>query len=575
MKKTIVYWIIGLGIFICLFTPQVVRSSPPADLVVHNGNIHTLDSDHPAPELVAVKDGRIVYVGARDGGKPWFGQQTRILDLRGRTMTPGLIDSHSHILMLGYAKMILDLSAAKNYAEVADIVKAAAAKVSPGEWILGRGWHQSKWHPPPKQMVEGFQTHHLLSRVTPDNPVFLTHASGHAALVNTRALEIADIDDRTPSPEGGEIIRDAAGNPTGILTENAQKLIRRHIPKTTPRKDRRALELAIETALASGITSVQDAYAGADAIELYRTFLTEGWLKIRLWVMLGGSNPDLLNQWYRNGPEIGSGNHFLTIRAIKLVADGALGSRGAWLLQPYTDRPGHYGHATIPMALVYQTARDALAHGFQLGVHAIGDRANREVLDQFEKAFRENPGGSGDHRFRIEHAQHISAADIPRFAKLGVIASMQTIHFSSDRPWAIDRLGPERIEEGAYVWQKLLKSGPVVANGTDAPVEPIDPIANFYAAVTRKTLLGQPPGGYESDQKMTRLQALRSYTLDAAYAAFEDDVKGSITVGKLADFTVFSQDILQVPEKDILSTRIDYTIVNGQIAYQRRSTAID
>jgi predicted amidohydrolase YtcJ len=575
VKKAISYGIISLGLFICLFTPQVVRSSPPADLVVHNGNIYTLDSDQPTPELVAVKEGRVVFVGARDGGKPWIGPHTRVLDLRGRTMTPGLIDSHTHILMLGYAKMILDLSAARNYEEVVDMVKAAAAKVSPGEWILGRGWHQSKWQPPPKQMVKGFQTHHLLSRVTPDNPVFLTHASGHAALVNARALEIADINAQTPSPDGGEIIRDDAGNPTGIFTENAQKLIRRHIPGTTPRKDRRALELAIETALASGITSVQDAYAGADAIELYRFFLAEGRLKIRLWVMLGGSDPDLLNQWYQNGPEIGSGNHFLTIRAIKLVADGALGSRGAWLLQPYADRPGHYGHATIPMALVYQTARDALVQGFQLGVHAIGDRANREVLDQFEKAFRENPDGAGDHRFRIEHAQHISAADIPRFAKLGVIASMQTIHFSSDRPWAIDRLGSERIEEGAYVWQKLLKSGAVVANGTDAPVEPIDPIANFYAAVTRKTLMGQPPGGYEPDQKMTRPQALRSYTLDAAYAAFEDDIKGSITVGKLADFTVFSQDILQVPEKDILSTRIDYTIVNGQIAYERGSTAED
>jgi len=551
----------------------VVRPSPPADLVVHNGNIYTLDSEQPSAELVAVKDGRVVYVGARDGGKPWIGPHTRVLDLRGHTMTPGLIDSHTHILMLGYAKMTIDLSEAKNYEEVVYIVKAAAAKVSPGEWILGRGWHQSKWQPPPKLMVKGFQTHHLLSRVTPDNPVFLTHASGHASLANARALEIADINAQTPSPEGGEIIRDDAGNPTGIFIENAQKLIRRHVPKTTPRKDRRALELAIDTALASGITSVQDAYAGANTIALYRTFLTEGRLKIRLWVMLGGSDPDLLSQWYKNGPEIGSGNHFLTIRAIKLVADGALGSRGAWLLEPYADRPGHYGHATIPVELVYQTARDALAQGFQLCVHAIGDRANREVLDQFEKAFRKNPNGAGDHRFRMEHAQHISAADIPRFAQLGVIASMQTIHLSSDRPWAIDRLGPERIEEGAYVWQKLLKSGAVIANGTDAPVEPIDPIANFYAAVTRKTLLGQPLGGYEPDQKMTRLQALRSYTLDAAYAAFEDGIKGSITVGKLADFTVFSQDILQVPEKDILNTRIDYTIVNGQIAYERVTAA--
>ena len=285
--------------------------------------------------------------------------------------------------------------------------------------------------------------------------------------------------------------------------------------------------------------------------------------------MINGVNEKLLEEYYNKGPEIGLGNNFLTIRAIKLLSDGALGSRGAWLLEPYSDRPGHYGHEIILMQYVYTVAQDALKHGFQLCVHAIGDRANREVLNQYEKAFKENPEAVKDHRFRIEHAQHLTTQDIPRFAQLGVIPAMQAIHMSSDRPWAIDRLGKERIEEGAYVWQKLLKSGARIANGTDVPVEPISPVACFYASVTRRTLKGEPSGGYEPDQKMTREQALRSYTLDAAYAGFEENIKGSIKVGKLADFTVFSQDIMKVPEDDLLKTEIEYTIIDGKVVYKK------
>jgi hypothetical protein len=286
--------------------------------------------------------------------------------------------------------------------------------------------------------------------------------------------------------------------------------------------------------------------------------------------MIDGRDDALLSRWYARGPQIDAGDRFLTVRAIKLLADGALGSRGAWLLAPYSDRPGHTGHATIDMTLLYRRAQEALAHGFQLCVHAIGDRANREVLNQFQKAFQENPRAAEDHRFRIEHAQHISAADIPRFAALGVIASMQTIHLSSDRPWAIDRLGLARIEEGAYAWQKLLSSGATIANGTDAPVEPIDPIAAYYAAVTRKTRVGTPSGGYEPGQRMTRRQALRAYTLDGAYAGFEEAVAGSISVGKYADFTVFSDDLLSVPEDRLLDVNVVMTIMGGRIAFERK-----
>ncbi len=548
---------------------HAAASGGQADLVIRNGTIYTMDEQQPTAEMIAVRDGRIVHVGDDAAADAWIGENSRVLDLAGKTLTPGWIESHAHILMLGRARMKLDLSRAGSYEDLIRMVAEKVKTTPNGEWIIGRGWHQSKWEPPPEPLVKGFQTHEALSRVSPDNPVFLEHASGHAGFANARAMKIAGIAPQRQSDAGGEIIRDAAGNPTGIFTENAQALIRQHIPDRSEKLDRQALELAIEESLANGLTSFRDAASDRDAIRLYHDFLKEGKLGIRLWVMINGQDEELLGEWFTLGPEVGSGDQFLTIRAVKLFADGALGSRGAWLLEPYSDRTGHTGHATISMDRVYQVSSKALRHGFQTCVHAIGDRANREVLDQFEKVFRENPEAARDHRFRIEHAQHISAADIPRFSELGVIASMQGIHLSSDRPWAINRLGEARIREGAYVWQKLLQSGAVVVNGTDAPVEPLNPIECFYASVTRRTLKGEPPGGYEPDQKMTRYQALRSYTLDGAYAGFEEDIKGSVEVGKLADFTVFSQDIMEVTEDRLLDTRVEYTIVGGDIAYAR------
>jgi len=483
-------------------------------------------------------------------------------------MVPGLIESHAHLMGIGNAKKVLDLSDTRSYEELVARVAAAVKQAAPGDWILGRGWHQSRWDPPPQPMVLGFQTHHALSAVSPEKPVYLVHASGHAAIANARAMAIAGITRDTPSPEGGEIIKDPQGEPTGVLNETAQALVGRHVPSSENEGDRRSLELAIEECISHGITSFHDAGAGQNTIDLYREFADAGQLKIRLYVMLAGQDTRLLESWYGRGPLIGYGDGHLTVRAIKLYADGALGSRGAWLLAPYSDRAGHVGNSIMPMSYIRGVAEQALEHGFQLCTHAIGDRANREVLDQYEAAFAAMGAVGRDSRFRIEHAQHISAADIPRFGRLGVIAAMQAIHMSSDRPWAIDRLGRQRIEEGAYVWRKLLDSGAIIANGTDAPVEPINPIECFYAAVTRKTLRGEPPGGYEADQRMTRQEALRSYTLDAAYAAFEEQLKGSIEVGKLADFTVLSQDILSVPEERILQTKVQRTIVGGRVVYE-------
>jgi predicted amidohydrolase YtcJ len=461
----------------------------------------------------------------------------------------------------------------KSYDELVQRVKEAAEKARPGEWIVGRGWHQDKWEVKPPIMIRGFQTHHALSAVTPNNPVFLRHASGHAAMANAKAMELAGINQlsrealRQISEEGGEVIRDEQGNPTGIFNELAMSLISRHIPANEEERAARALELAIQACWKNGITSFHDAGATRESIELFKAFKNTGRLGVRLYVMLTGWDRDLVYEWFKRGPEIDD-THWLTIRSVKLNCDGALGSRGAWLLEPYSDRPDFSGMATYPMDSVLAVSRAALKAGFQVCSHAIGDRANREILDRYEKAFSENPQVT-DHRFRIEHAQHLHPADIPRFGKLQVIPAMQAIHMASDRPWAIHRLGEKRIKEGAYMWQSLLKSGARIANGTDAPVEPLNPVPCFYASVTRKTLQGEPPGGYEPEEKMTREQALRSYTLDAAYAAFEENIKGSIEPGKLADFTVFSKDIMTVPEDELLRTEVTMTIIGGKVVYKK------
>ncbi|MBH31676.1 MAG: amidohydrolase [Candidatus Marinimicrobia bacterium] len=552
-----------------------------ADFIVKNGTIYTVNEDNPKASAVAVKEGKIIDVGFDTDMESHISRDTKILDLEGRTMVPGFIESHGHIMGLGSSKLKLDLNGVENYDEIVDMVSKAVGETEPGEWILGRGWHQSKWTPQPEIMVKGFQTHHKLSAVSPENPVYLTHASGHAGFANAKAMEIAGVlsggdfnidlgDEIFIERDDGEIIRDENGEPTGIFNEVAQRVISKHIPSEDDVYQDRSLELAMKECLINGVTSFQDAGSGRASIDTYRRFLDSGKMKIRLYVMLSSRDPELLYEWYERGPEIGLGNNFLTIRAIKLNADGALGSRGAWLLSEYNDRPGHFGMATQSMDYVYEVTQKGFLTGFQVNTHAIGDRANREVLDQYEKVFNEYPATIIDHRFRIEHAQHIDPDDIPRFKKLGVIASVQGIHMSSDRPWAIDRLGEKRIQEGAYVWKSLLKSGAVVINGTDAPVEPVSPIASFYASVSRKTLKGEPVGGYEAWEKMTRGEALKSYTLAAAYGAFEENIKGSIEAGKLADFTVLSRDIMTVPENQILGTKILYTIVNGEIAYQAK-----
>jgi len=552
-----------------LFLFFVSCESQKADMIIHNGMIYTMNDLNPTAEAVAVSSGKIIALGKYTDLDPLITPRTKIINLRGATMTPGIIEGHGHFYGLGLAKMQLDLSKTESYQDLVDMVSDAVENSKPGEWILGRGWHQSKWNDDKNDFVKGFQTHERLSEISPNNPVWLKHASGHAGFANQKAMDIAGVNKETEFGFGGEIIKDLSRKPTGVFNERAQGLISEKVENNLGEdSDLRAIELAVKASLENGVTSFHDAGIGRRTIEVLREAINKDILKVRIYAMLTSRDTTLLNEWYKKGPEIGTGGDLLTIRSIKINADGALGSRGAWLIDEYSDRPGHYGMPTQSMDYVYSVAKQGIKTGFQVNSHAIGDKANREILNEYEKVFNEHPELAIDHRWRIEHAQHIAPDDIPRFGRLKVIPSIQGIHMSSDRPWAINRLGQKRIEESAYVWRDLINHGAVLINGSDVPVEPIDPIASFYASTTRKTLKGLPDFGYEPKQKMTRIEALKSYTINAAYGAFEDQIKGSIEIGKYADFTVFSQNLITIPEEKILDTKVLYTIVNGVVEYQ-------
>ena len=540
----------------------------PADLVLTNGKVVTVDVQRPEARAVAVRGGRIVAVGTEKEIKAFIGSSTTVVDLKGALAVPGIIDSHGHFMGLGESKMILDLTKARSWDEIVAMVREAAQKAKPGEWIQGRGWHQDKWDKVPQPNVDGLPYHDALSQAAPANPVLLEHASGHSSLANAKAMEVSGITAKTPDPKGGQIIRDAKGNPIGAFLENAQGLIRVREPKLSPEealaRERHRAELAAAECLRLGVTTFHDAGASFRTIDLYKKMAEEGTLGVRLYVMIGEGNRALAAKGaaYRM---IGAADNHLTVRSVKRFMDGALGSHGAWLLEPYTDLPGSMGLNTDPPGDIKETAKFSIENGFQLCIHAIGDRANREVLNIYEEALIAHPDKTGV-RWRIEHAQHLAAADIPRFGRLSVIASMQAVHCTSDGPWVLKRLGEKRSEEGAYVWRKLIDSGAVIANGTDVPVEPVDPMPGFYAAVTRRMKDGT---AFFPAQRMTREEALRAYTLNGAYAAFEEGLKGSITPGKLADITVLSRDIMTCPEEEIRSAEVLYTIVGGKILYRK------
>jgi predicted amidohydrolase YtcJ len=559
--------LLGLLGCACVAPPE------PADLVLLNGKIVTSDDEVPEVRALAARDGRILAVGSDERIRPYAGDATRVIDLGGRLAVPGLIESHGHFTGLGHSFLDLRLTDARSWQEIVERVAAAAAGAEPGRWILGWGWHQEKWDVPPPEEVEGYPTHDLLTAATPDHPVLLKHAAGsHAGLANARALELAGIGPDTPDPPGGTILRRPDGRPTGVLREAAYDIALAAYDayhaglsaEARARQARREVELADRECLENGITTFQDAGSDLATVDLLREMAEAGEIGVRLWVMLRDDVELLEARAAEYRIERAAGEH-LTVGGIKHAIDGALGSHGAWLLEPYADLPGSSGLNTAPLEELERTAAVAAEHGFQLAVHAIGDRGNREVLDLYERVLGALPDGR-ERRWRIEHAQHLHPDDIPRFARLGVIAAMQGVHCTSDGPWVPERLGRARAEQGAYVWRKLIDSGAVVVNGTDVPVEDIDPIVNFHASVTRRMHNGE---AFFPQQAMTRLEALRSCTIDAARAAFEEDVKGSLTPGKLADVTVLSEDILTVPEDRILDARVVYTIVGGRVLYER------
>ena len=545
-------------------------SVQPATLVLTNGKVVTVEASPAEARAIAITGDRITAIGSEEEIKRYVGTGTQVIDAGGQLIIPGFVESHGHFTGVGESQLVLKLATARTWEDILAMVENAAKAAKPGQWIYGRGWHQEKWTTPPSPNVEGFPTEASLSKVSPNNPVLLTHASGHASFANALAMKLSGVSRTTKNPDGGEILKDAKGNPTGLLRETASRLIKRGTGEPAPTNDervareRRVLELAAQEALSKGITSFQDAGSSFETIDRMKVMVDEDKLGVRLWIMVRAGleqETEKLAQ-YRM---IDYGNGHLTVRAIKRSIDGALGSRGAWLLEPYADKPDSTGLNTTPVDDIRATAKLAMQHGYQLCVHAIGDRANRETLNIFEEAFKANPDRK-DVRWRVEHAQHLNPSDIPRFGALGVIASMEGVHCTSDAPYVLARLGPKRAEEGAYVWQKLMKSGAVVTNGTDAPVEDVDPIASYYATVSRKLKDGSV---FFPDERMSRMEALRSYTINGAFAAFEEGSKGSLRPGKYADVVVLSKDIMTIPEDEIPSAHVVYTIVGGKVRYKK------
>lgn len=555
LSRLCVFWLV------CGVVLLSAQASSSPSLILHNARVYTVDPRSAAAEAIAIAGDRIVQVGKDADILALRTASTRVLDLRGATIVPGFHDAHGHVVGLGAALQDVDLRGTSSYEEVVGRVRRRLSSARPGEWIIGRGWDQNDW------ADRAFPTHDLLSAATPNNPVYLTRVDGHAGLANRQAMQRAGLASSTVDPPGGRIIRTADDQPTGVLIDGAQALVTSRIPAVGRQQLEDQIQLADRELRRVGITMVDDAGADGETVDAYQRLIEAGAIKTRLYVMLRGSLAELAPVFAR-GPVNDFANHRLAVRAVKVYADGALGSRGAALLEPYADEPTTTGLLVTPPDEVYAQTLAAAKAGFQVGIHAIGDRANREAMDIFERVEHEVPGAR-DLRMRIEHAQILDAAEIPRFARLGVIASMQPTHATSDMPWAAARIGDARVEEGAYVWRKLLDAGAVIASGSDFPVEESNPLLGFYAAVTRQDATGKPAGGWTPRQRMTRDEALASFTKQAAFAAHAETLTGSIEAGKLADLVVLSRDIMRIEPREILTTTVRMTIVGGEIVYER------
>ena len=550
--------------------PDVV----PADLVLRGGKVATVDPALGNAEAIAVNGYQVTAVGGNDEISAYIGPLTEVIELNGRFAMPGFIEGHGHYMGLGRAKQILDLTKVKNWDEVVTMVAGAVDKAQAGEWIFGRGWHQDKWDSLPVSAVDGVPLNDTLNAISPNNPVSLRHASGHAGFFNDAALAAAGIDNDTPDPPGGTIVRTPDGRATGLMRETAQRLLNEVIgiyegrltPEEMEQIDRERAMLAADEALAHGVTSFQDAGSSFETIDFFKGLEEESKLPVRLYVMVRRESNELMDQALPQYKMLPEGNDYLTVRSIKRQIDGALGSHGAWLLEPYEDLSDTAGLVLEDVEDIEGTAELAIKHGFQVNTHAIGDRAVRETLDIYERVWERMGVDGKPLRWRIEHSQHIDPLDVPRFGGLGVIASVQAIHGTSDGPWIPSRLGDERAKSTSQPWRALFDTGAIITNGTDVPVEPIDPISSYYASVSRMMINGEK---FYPEHAMTREEALQTYTLNNAIAAFEEDIKGTLTPGKYADIVVLSQDLLTVEEDKIPETTVDITIVGGEIKYRR------
>jgi predicted amidohydrolase YtcJ len=551
-----------LVIVLSLFVVSAQEKELPAEILFKNGNLYTVNDEQPKAEAIAVKYGKIVFVGSNADAKKYEVKGVKVIDLKGRTVVPGLADAHYHLSGVGFREMTLNLEGTTSLQDFLTKVKARVDKAKPGEWVTGRGWIETFWTP------QAFPTRQDLDKIAPNNPVYLTRADGHGSVVNSAAFKIAGIDRTTENPFGGEIMKDKAGEPNGMLLDRAQGLVTKHLPTATPADYEQALILGAKRSVELGWTQIQNAGTDWKEVEMLKRLYEQGKVKLRIYEAIRGPGPDA-QKLLSKGPDIGMYDHRLTVRTIKVSIDGALGSKGAALLENYADHDTN-GFLTYKEDQVVPMLRDALRKGIQVEVHAIGDRANRTILDWFARAFdevsplerydRESP------RWRIEHAQIVHPNDIPRFKKLGIIASMQPSHAIGDLHFAQSRLGLERLR-GAYAWQTFIKQGTIVAGGSDAPVERGEPMIEFYAAVARKDQKGFAGEGWHPEEKTTREQALKMFTLWAAIAAFEERLRGSLEVGKLADLTVLSADIMTIPEADILKTKNVMTVIGGEVVF--------
>lgn len=549
-----------------------VAATDPADLVLLHARISTMDPSRPEATALAVRGDRIVAVGAEADVLPLRGSRTQVIDAAGRRVVPGFVEGHGHFMSLGEQLTVLDLRETRSWDEIVQKVREAAANTAPGDWIEGAGWHQEKWGAVPAGAVGGVPRNAALDAAAPRNPVVLGHASGHGVMANAAALALAGVTDATPDPAGGQIVRDASGKATGWLVDTAAERVSAALQRANMARSpeaQRALQierirLAGAEALSKGVTSFTDAGVPFATIDLYRELADTGALPLRLYVMVGGESNEVLQQKLAAYRMVGYGNDFLTVRAIKRLVDGALGSHSAWLLEPYADDPSSTGLVVDSPAVIARTAELAIANGYQLNTHAIGDRANREVLDIYQRALAQVPDGKAL-RWRIEHAQHLHPDDVPRFAALGLIASMQGVHATSDGPWVAKRLGEDRARERTYVWRSLLDAGAMIVNGTDTPVEDVDPLASFRASVTREVADGTR---FYPEQVMTREEALLSCTRNGAWASFEEDIKGTLAPGKLADFVVLDRDILTVSETALRDAKVLKTVLGGKVVWE-------